>query len=246
MHRFFLPPEHWIGVDCALSGEEAHHAGEVLRLHSGDICVVFDGQGREGSAEVLDLRKHSVRVRITETRTVDRAPVAITLAQAIPKGKNMEFIVEKATELGVAVIQPLVSERTIARPGEEAGKKQQKWQKIAMEACKQSGQNWMPTVNVPRSMNAFFQQAPTYDLAILGSLQSDALPLRLLLQSAPADLRSILVLVGPEGDFSPSEIDLARARHCRSASLGPIVLRCETAAMYLMSVLSCAYLAGTK
>ncbi|HEX8312685.1 MAG TPA: RsmE family RNA methyltransferase, partial [Chthoniobacteraceae bacterium] len=165
---------------------------------------------------------------------------AITLGQAIPKGKNMDLIVEKATELGAAAIAPLLSERTVVRYGEEeAAAKREKWQRVAIEAAKQCGQNWLPRLGKPASLKTFFGEAEQYDLMLIASLQAGAMPVKqVLAELAPGSVRKVLVLVGPEGDFTPAEINFAVGQGCRPVTLGPIILRTETAAIYCLSVLA--------
>jgi 16S rRNA (uracil1498-N3)-methyltransferase len=146
MHRFYVPAEKWDPGALVLIGPEAHHAREVLRLKRGDKVIVFNGHGREITAEVVDLGPDEVHLRkLTETET---PPLRchLALAQAIPKGKNMELIVQKAVELGAAEIIPLISARTIVDLDEkEARRKRAKWQSVVIEAAKQCGQNWLPT-----------------------------------------------------------------------------------------------------
>jgi 16S rRNA (uracil1498-N3)-methyltransferase len=155
----------------------------------------------------------------------------------------MDLIVQKAVEIGAAEIVPIISDRTIVRldPDEAAGK-QSKWQTVAIEAAKQCGQNWLPEVGTPRSMAQFFGERPRFDLQLIGSLQSDALHLKKILAEHVAEHgdrpASVLMLIGPEGDFTPAELNLARSHGCRPITLGPIILRVETAAIYCLSVLS--------
>jgi 16S rRNA (uracil1498-N3)-methyltransferase len=172
-------------------------------------------------------------------------PCRIVLAQAVPKGKNMDLIIQKATELGAAEIAPLLSERTVVRIEDEQGEaeaKRAKWQAIAIEAAKQCGQNWLPTIGLPKSPKEFLaERAKDFDLLWIASLQPDARHPRAWLRDfAPpaAAPKSALVLVGPEGDFTPAEVAMAKAAGCRPITLGPIVLRTETAAIYCLSVLS--------
>ncbi|MFL6543134.1 MAG: RsmE family RNA methyltransferase, partial [Chthoniobacterales bacterium] len=163
----------------------------------------------------------------------------ITLGQAIPKGKNMDLIVQKAVEIGAAEIVPIISDRTIVRlDGGETAQKQSKWQTIAIEAAKQCGQNWLPEVQPPRTLPQFFATKSRFDLQLIGSLQSDALHLKQILADQPSRPASVLMLIGPEGDFTPAELNLARSHGSRPMTLGPIILRVETAAIYCLSVLS--------
>jgi 16S rRNA (uracil1498-N3)-methyltransferase len=260
VHRFYIPPKAWNPNDLILTGAEAHHARDVLRLKRGDKAVLFNGRGREFTAEITDTQDREVRFRkLTETET---APLRcrITLGQAIPKGKNMDLIVQKAVEIGAAEIVPLISQRTVVDLDPLAGEqKQAKWQQVVIEAAKQSGQNWLPIVRQPQTLKDFFSVAAVsdrrmnppsalsfapaaFDLQLIGSLQPDAQHLKKVFGRYSAehgDLpKSVLMLVGPEGDFTPAELSLAKSHGCIPITLGPIILRVETAALYCLSVLS--------
>jgi 16S rRNA (uracil1498-N3)-methyltransferase len=246
MHRFHLPPNDW--PSATMTGSEAHHARSVLRLQPGDRVVLFDGRGREATAEIAALEAATVQLRILHEAVTPPLRARITLAQAIPKGKNMDLIVQKAVEIGAAEIFPLLSARTVVQlDPESASHKQAKWQTTALEAAKQCGQNRLPHVHTPRTPDAFFADAPPsaagYDLRLIGSLQPGALHLKKIL----ADYAqahdggrpvNVLMLIGPEGDFTPAEIALARSHGCAPLTLGPIILRVETAAIYCLSILS--------
>ncbi len=222
MHRFYLPQFE----PPQLSAAEFHHATHVLRVKVGEIVSVFDGRGNEAQCRVEPAGKLAI---LTQSASPP-LPCRITLAQAIPK-KQMDLIVQKATELGVASIAPLISERTIKRP---AGSPE-RWHDIALEACKQSGNNWLPEIQAPRAATDFLKAPGPYDLKLIASLQAGAKSLKSILRDfRPA---SVLILIGPEGDFTPAETALAESTGCRPLSLGPLVLRAETAAMYALSIL---------
>lgn len=222
MHRFHLPNFQ----QPTLSAAETHHATQVLRVNPGDVVNVFDGRGHEAQAKFGEAGK----LTLLNQSTTAPLPCRITLAQAVTK-KNMDLIVQKATELGVAAIVPLISERTLKRPAETPDR----WREIALEACKQSGNNWLPAIEAPRSIPAFFADAGTHDLKLIASLQPGARPLQEILGEAQP--KSVLVLIGPEGDFTPAEISSAKNAGCLPLSLGPLVLRAETAAIYTLSIL---------
>src|SRR3954468_18959565 len=243
MHRFYLAPEHWNAGALTLIGAEAHHCRNVLRLERGDKIVVFDGRGRELTGEIASADSREIQVRKLHEAQTPQLRCQITLGQAIPKGKHMDLIVQKAVEIGAAEIAPILSDRTVVRLDEEnAASKQSKWQIVAIEAAKQCGQNWVPRVRTPQTMAQFFEHQRRFDLQLIGSLQADAVHLKKILAEYSAEHgerpTSVLMLVGPEGDFTPAELALARSHGCRPITLGPIVLRVETASIYCLSILS--------
>src|ERR1043166_1118708 len=176
MHRFYLPPEHCRGSTFFLSGNEAHHALHVLRLRKGEKVSVLDGAGRDCLCVVENFDRDKVQLALERTRLVEPAPARITLLQAIPKGKIIESVIQKATELGVARIVPLLTERVTTRLDEREGiRKASKWQLIAIEAIKQCGNAWLPQVEPPVSPASFLARNEQFDLPLVASLQSDTL-----------------------------------------------------------------------
>jgi 16S rRNA (uracil1498-N3)-methyltransferase len=243
MHRFYVAPENWQPDALVLTGSEAHHCRNVLRLEPADRVVLFNGQGREITAEIVSNETAEVHLRKLHEAQTPPLRCRITLGQAIPKGKNMDLIVQKAVEIGAAEIAPILSDRTVVRLDEETtASKQAKWQTVAIEAAKQCGQNWLPQVHAPCSLPQFFKEPRRFDLQLIGSLQADAVHLKKILAEYAAEHgdrpASVLMLVGPEGDFTPAELSLARSQGCRPITLGPIVLRVETASLYCLSILS--------
>jgi 16S rRNA (uracil1498-N3)-methyltransferase len=238
MHRFYLPASDWLATTPVLPASESHHALDVLRLKPDERIVVFDGEGAEATAQIAAVEGKSAKLRIQQKSTSPPLPCALTLAQAVPKGKNMDIIIQKAVELGAARIAPLLSDRTVVQlSGSEATRKRDKWCDIAIEACKQCGQNRLPEISLPESPAAFLDRSEPSDLMLIASLQPDARRLKDVLAEQPSP-RSVCVLVGPEGDFTPAELALAKSRGCHPITLGPIILRTETAALYCLSVLA--------
>ena len=241
MHRFHLRPENW--DSATLDPEESHHCSHVLRLNEGDRVTVFDGAGREGQATIASTTSSRVTLKIAGTTKTPPPPCEITLAQAIPKGKNMDLIVQKAVELGASKLVPILSDRTIVQlDADETAKKREKWRTVALEACKQCGQNHLPVISAPMNMKDFLERADKSSLLLIASLQPDARTLKFVLseytQQHGALPKRVTVFVGPEGDFTPAEISLAKSHGCQPITLGPIILRTETAAIYCLSVLA--------
>ena len=229
MHRFYVPDFQ----QPVLAADEAHHCRQVLRLSAGDPVTIFDGRGQTAQCAITAITNHAARLKILSQTSAPALRCRITLAQAVPK-KSMDLIVQKATELGVAAIVPVVSERTIVRLDENAPKLD-RWREIALESCKQCGNNWLPSILPPRAAQELFANPGPFDLKLIASLQPGAQPLPQLLPARmPA---SVLVLIGPEGDFTPAEISAAQAAGCQPLSLGSLVLRAETAAIYALSIL---------
>ena len=242
--RFYIPATEWNPDDLMLHGGEAHHCREVLRHREGDKVSVFNGEGREASATIARMGRYEIHLEPTGISRSARLTTRLTLAQAIPKGKNMELILQKSTELGVAKIQPLLSERTVVKlEPRDREKKAGKWQRVVVEACKQCGQNWLPLVLPPLTVSEYIAESWSADaLPLIASLQPGARPLHELLpewkemhnNGSPTEA---MIAIGPEGDFTPAEVAQALNAGCLPMTLGPIVLRSETAALYALSVI---------
>jgi 16S rRNA (uracil1498-N3)-methyltransferase len=243
MHRFYLPPEQCQRESLCLTGREAHHAQHVLRIRHGETVVVLDGAGHEFVCEVQTCEGGTARLTVVEKRPHPALASRITLLQAVPKGKLMEAIIQKATELGVSRIVPLLSERVVAQfDGEQRAHKADKWQQVATEAIKQCGFAWLPKVEAPLTPAEFLARQEAFELPLIASLQSGSRHAREYFLAfhgkhgrMPA---SLCVWVGPEGDFSPAETTAITSRGALPITLGPLVLRVETAATYCLSVLS--------
>jgi 16S rRNA (uracil1498-N3)-methyltransferase len=237
MPRFYLPPAEWKLASPSLDEDESRHVLNVLRFGVGDRVKVFDGEGAEAGADIIDVESNRVRLRLANRMRSPPLPCSIILAQAVLKGRQMDFIIQKAIELGVSRIVPLLSERTIVHLDmSDAEKKRGKWRQLAIEACKQCGQNRIPKIDAPRTPTAFFERQEPIALMLIASLEPDALRIKSVLAKCPRP-RSVCVLVGPEGDFTPAELAWAKSRGCTPITLGPLILRSETAALYCLSVL---------
>ena len=241
--RAYAPDAPADAKEIRLAADESHHLVTVNRCSRGDSVVAFNGHGREWICECTDAAKAATLLRVKESRQA--APLAheMTLAQALPKGATMDDIVRQATEVGVARIVPLLSERTqVHLDGDRAGKKTDKWRTAAIEAAKQCGNPWLPEIAPIQDATAFMQSATGYDLKLIASLHAGTTTLKKVLAHfavkhghAP---RKVLWLVGPEGDFSSGEMTTAISAGFQPVTLGPLVLRSDTAAVYALSILS--------
>lgn len=235
MSRFYCLSSEFQAGGASLCNDAAKHCAQVLRKHVGDQIIIFDGAGNEATAEITEISTKRVDLKILEQRHTPAPAVSISLIQSIPKGANMEWIIEKAVELGVNAIYPVVTERTVVRLDlNDCARKQEKWQRVAIEACKQCGQSWLPKVHAPSRFPAMLGTLPAHDLKIIAALQPEAKSFKAVLSGAPA---SAVVAIGPEGDFTPDEYSAARAHGLEPVTLGPLVLRVETAAFFAVSVL---------
>ena len=243
MHRFYLPPDQCLDASLWLTGREAHHALRVVRLRRGQRVTVLDGAGHEFLCDVQEFDRDKVRLSVAEKHSLPPPPCRLTLAQALPKGKIMDAIVQKATELGAIRVVPVLSERVVAQlDPNEAAHRAQKWQLVAIEAIKQCGAPWLPRIELPLTPAQFLARKETFELPLLASLQKDLRPAREYLRTFQAERgrlpQSVCVWVGPEGDFTPAEAQAIQSGGALPISLGPLVLRTETAAVYCLSILN--------
>jgi 16S rRNA (uracil1498-N3)-methyltransferase len=269
LHRFYLPPGSTRGDSLRLDGREAHHALRVLRLKRGELVAVLDGVGNEFLCAVENSSRDAVTLSVSLKNFTPPPPCSITLLQAVPRGKIIESIIQKAVELGARRIVPLLTERVVTQlDDEDAGNKRDKWQQVAVEAIKQCGATWLPRIEAPTTIENFLAAdrsggrqtagsvqenkkcgslpkaaTPTpFELALVGSLQKERRHPRECFQEFQAKHgrlpQSVGVWIGPEGDFTLAELEAIQAAGALPISLGRLVLRVETAAIYCLSILN--------
>ena len=239
MHRCYLPDESYEpGKILTIRGEEAHHALRVMRLQIGDACEVFDGAGHAAQGKVRGAMGGELEIEVERVLPPLPRTAGIVLAVAIPKGALMDLIVQKAVEMGVRRIIPLITSRTIVRLSPaEAENKRKKWSRTALEACKQCGVNDIPSVDSPLPWIDFLRGAEELPpLRLHCAIIPQAWSLREALETGRAAGQSeAVVLVGPEGDFTPEENAAAAEAGFFPVSLGPIILRVESAVFFAVS-----------
>ena len=239
MHRFYADESGIADGLVHLNAEDAHHAQRVLRMKVGEEAQIFCDQ-RRYTAQITDM-DDGVTLRILEELPSTEAALRITLYQGLPKADKMELITQKAVELGADRVVPVAMSRCVVQLNAKDGaKKQERWQKIAREACKQSGRCMMMPVDAPISFKELLRRLPTHAAAIVPWEDAQGYSLRTFHQQHP-DVRDVAIVIGPEGGMSPEEIDQMKAASCQSVTLGPRILRTETAGLSAISALLCLY-----
>ena len=240
MHRFLIEPAAIHQNRVELQGNEARHLIKVLRLGPGDQVVVFDGAGREYAAEIISTDHSQVLLQITGEQIVStEAAIEITLVQGLPKGDKLELIIQKATELGAVRIIPVSTERSVVKLDERrAMERRERWQRVALEASKQCRRQVVPKVSFVDSFSKVIQELPPGALAILPWEEEQARGIKEVLSSliAPVE-RPIYVFIGPEGGFTPAEAATARVAGVIPVTLGPRILRTETAGPAVLAII---------
>jgi len=243
MHRFYLPPEECQQPWLKLRGREAHHALHVLRLEPGDPVTVLDGVGHLYSCAVHRKEKDSLTLEVNQKEARPALPCRFTLLVGIPKGKLIEDIIQKAVELGVHRVVPLVTERVVSQfDTAGASAKQDKWQQVAVEAIKQCGGAWLAQVEPPQTITTALSRHESSDLSFVGSLQTERRhPHEWIMEYEKKHgcrPQSASVWIGPEGDFTRAELEAIITAGGKPCTLGELTLRVETAAIYCLSFLN--------
>jgi 16S rRNA (uracil1498-N3)-methyltransferase len=240
MRRFTLAPDRVADGRVTFDAEESRHLARVLRLRPGDTVVATDGAGRDYTVRLETVGDPATGTVLAVATGPRESPLAVTLVQGIPKGDRMETIVRAATELGVARVRPAICERTVVRLEPARWRERaRRWQRVAREAAKQSGRAVVPEVETPRPLADWLDAAEPADLALC-PWEGGGEPLGEALAAAGAP-RTALVVVGPEGGLARAEVDALRARGLRVVTLGPRILRTETAGPALLALLQARF-----
>jgi len=241
MHRFFIPPD-WIqDQHVNFGGETAHQIRSVLRMRPGDQVTVLVGDGQERTVRLEQVSAPAVNGSVTESRASEGEPaISITLYQCLTQREKFEWILQKSTELGVAAVTPVVSSRSLVRKIDERDERKiQRWERILQEAAEQSRRGKVPRLHPTLSLDDALRQAiQSHELCLIPWEEESSQTLRQALQGkeAPRPV-SIAVFIGPEGGFSPEEIQQACQAGAHPVSLGPRILRVETAAITSLALI---------
>jgi 16S rRNA (uracil1498-N3)-methyltransferase len=234
--RFFISPAQVQGSVIAVTGDDLRHIRTVLRKQPDDLLTLLDGQGMEYTARIAEVRKDEIVTEIMGRTRRELPRPRIILGQGLPKSDKMDWIVQKATELGAASIVPIVTERTVMKVRDE-GKRMSRWEKIAREAAMQSNRPDIPEIGAVRTFNDFLGTlAPGPRSLRLIPWEEGTIPIKEVLRSQRTS-EIIVVLIGPEGGVSRAEADLARTQGFLPVSLGPTILRTETASVAALSMI---------
>jgi 16S rRNA (uracil1498-N3)-methyltransferase len=223
------------GATLSLPERAAIHVVRVLRMRAGDALAVFDGAGAEHDAEIVGVRGERVEVRVgAPRRAAAESALAITLVQGVSRGERMDYTIQKATELGVHRVVPVLAERTVVRlDAQQAAKKLEHWRGVAISACEQCGRATVPEVLPPRRYDEHLAAARAADaVGLVLSPDGTHSP-----RDLPESLQAVELLVGPEGGLSEEEVRLAISRGYAGLRLGPRILRTETAAAAAIAAL---------
>ena len=217
-----------------LDGDQAKYLGKVLRARVGDTFTIFNGSGFEWPATITKISKTNIIIVLgIGIKPNTESPLKIHLIQGISRSERMDFVIQKATELGVNSITPVLTDFSVVKlNSERASKRKDHWQKIANSACEQSGRTCQPSINIPESLEKHLSKPILFGTKIIFTPQAKK---KLDQINAPKD--DICMLIGPEGGFSEKEYNLAKDVGFHSASLGPRILRTETASISAISIL---------
>lgn len=236
LSRFHLQAEAWQPETLPLTGDEAAHCARVLRKAVGDAIEIFDGKGRVATAEITAISKNSVTSRISSLHQHEPRRHEIHLLPAMIKAEPFEWMLEKAVELGAASVQPVITTRTIVHlSGEHLEKKMIKWQRHMIESAKQCHTPWLPRLEKPRALAEVLSALPGGAVKVIPALSEHS---RSLHEIPFTGVTSVYALIGPEGDFTPEEEALAQQQGFQPITLGPLILRAETAAITTLAILS--------
>lgn len=237
MHKFFINKDNIQGEKLLITGDDVNHIYKVLRLNTGDIILVCDGFGREYTSRIIEINKKEVMCEIiSEFENLTEPPVKITLFQGLPKAQKMELIIQKGVEIGVYKIQPVITQRVVVKTeGKDISSKLERWRRISEEAAKQSNRGIVPEVLEPITFEKAVAEVKNMDLSIIPYEKEKGNGLKKVLGDN-FQAKNIGIFIGPEGGFDELEIDYCIKNDVIPVTLGPRILRTETAGIVVSSM----------
>ncbi len=239
MHKFFVPKHSIIGDNAIIDGEDVKHIYKVLRLQIGDKVSINNCEGKEYIGEITLIDKNTVNINLLEENPINNeSPIQVYLFQGMPKSTKMDLIVQKNTELGVKAITPIITERVIVKTELKEFKKVDRWNRIALEACKQSKRSLVPQINVPMEFEDLLKELKHMDLVVVPYENEEGYGIKKLVQNVQKDkINKVAIVIGPEGGFEESEILRLKEIRAEIVTLGPRILRTETAGFTCLSLI---------
>lgn len=240
MHKFFVDESCIDGKLVNIQGDDVKHIYKVLRLKSMDKVNINNCMGEEFLAQIKDISKTNVLCEIIEKIDINNeSPVKIHLFQGLPKAAKMDFVIQKSTELGVSSITPIITDRVIIKNELKEYKKIDRWNKIALEACKQCKRTIIPKVNEPIEFSTLLEQTNSYDLIVVPYENKENFGIKSMLRNLKGKekIHNIAIVIGPEGGFEEQEIEKLIKLGSQIITLGPRILRTETAGFVCTSLL---------
>ncbi len=237
--RCFVEPSELARDELDLPAEEAHHLVHVLRAREGQSIVLCDGAGGLADARLVRIERNRVKARVISRRETSRPYPQVSLFQGMVRGQKMDWIIQKSTELGASELRPVESSQAVARlPDARKTGRMERWRKIALNAARQCGAGWIPDIYPAESMASAIKDAGPYSLLLLCDPEEKSRHISQLFRpNAGGQISRIGVIIGPEGDFSPDEKETATRAGAVSVNLGPMTLRAETAALFVLSAI---------
>ena len=238
MHKFFVPKESICNNRVTIQGEDVKHILKVLRLKQGAVISINNCMGQEYIGEIISTDKKEVLVNIKEEVSLNNeSPIEVYLFQGLPKSSKMDLIVQKATELGIKEITPVITERVEVKSEIREYKRLDRWQRIALEACKQCKRSLIPTINSPVELKKLIELLKNMDLIVVPYENQEEYGIKKVIQGLHTEVKKVGIVIGPEGGFEKVEIDKLKELGAHIVTLGPRILRTETAGFVCASLI---------
>lgn len=237
MHKFFIDKKNILGEKLYITNNDVNHIYKVLRLNTGDTILVCDGYGREYTSKIAEINKKEVICDIINVSdNLSEPPVKVTLFQGLPKAQKMEYIIQKSVEIGIYKIQPIITQRVVVKTeGKDITNKLERWRRISEEAAKQSNRGIIPEIQEPITFEEAVETIRSLDLSIIPYEKEKRKGLKSVL-SEKLDIKNVGILIGPEGGFEEIEVDNCMKNGVIPVTLGPRILRTETAGIAALSM----------
>jgi 16S rRNA (uracil1498-N3)-methyltransferase len=239
MHKFFVPKHNIVDNIAIIDGEDVKHIYKVLRLKLSDKVSINNCEGKEYVGEITLIDKSSVTVNLLEESSINNeSPIEVHLFQGMPKSTKMDLIVQKNTELGVKAITPIITKRVEVKTELKEFKKVDRWNRIALEACKQSKRSLVPEINVPMEFEKLLEELKHMDLVVVPYENEEGYGIKKLVENIEKEtINKVAIIIGPEGGFEESEILKLKEIGASIVTLGPRILRTETAGFTCLSLI---------